>query len=149
MGKKRQRDPPPAFATSKGWHEHFTPLFDDQLNSPAYIALTAVAKEAYTILRQEYKGNYTGNKIICPYKTFMEKGMTRNSISKAIRLLEALGFITYESGGLEHQPTIYHFSEGWKQINTKEQAESTREDLMERIRKEKEQREGLALLYGT
>lgn len=149
MGRKRQRDPPPAFATSKGWHEHFTPLFDDQLDSPAYIALTAVAKEAYTILRQEYKGSYTGNNVICPYKTFMEKGMTRNSISKAIRLLDTLGFITYESGGLEHQPSIYHFSEKWKYVKTKEEAETVKKDLLKKIKIEKEHREELALLYDT
>ena len=59
MGKKPKRDPPPKFATGGTWHTHHVILFDDLLNSPAYIALSATAKEAYTILMQEYKGKFT------------------------------------------------------------------------------------------
>ena len=64
MGRKK-KSPPPSFATAGTWHTHYVVLFDDLLNSPAYIALSAAAKEAYTILMQEYKGIYTGDKIIC------------------------------------------------------------------------------------
>ena len=57
MGR-RKREPPPAFATIRPtWDKnHYVMLFDDMLDSPAYIALSAHAKEAYVILRQEYKG---------------------------------------------------------------------------------------------
>ena len=55
MGRKK-KSPPPSFATAGTWHTHYVVLFDDLLNSPAYIALSAAAKEAYTILMQEYKG---------------------------------------------------------------------------------------------
>lgn len=139
MSRKKQRDPPPSFATSDGWHGHFTPMFDDQLNSIAYISLTAVAKEAYIILRQKYKGQYTGNNVVCTYNQFIEQGMSRNSIPKAIKQLVAFGFITYDSGGLEHQPNIYHFSDSWKNILTQEDVKNVKRQLSEN-----EQRKAIA-----
>lgn len=121
MGRKR-RSPPPAFATEKGtWEKnHYVMLFDDQLNSPAYINLSSAAKEAYTILRQEYKGELFGSKVICPYSTFEKKGMRANTLSAAILQLEVFGFITVDHGGLERRPSIYQFSDGWKKINSDE-----------------------------
>lgn len=35
-------------------------------------------------------------------------------------MLFHFGFISYESGGLEHQPNVYHLEEGWKKIFTQE-----------------------------
>lgn len=136
MGKRKKRDPPPSFATKGYGSIHFTPMFDDQLNSPAFIALSAVAVRAYLILRQEYKGAYTGNKVICPYDTFAEKGISRNSISKAIRTLEALGFIACERGGLGHQPTIYRFSDEWAKIATPAEAKNILKELKETMEEE-------------
>lgn len=120
MAKKKQRDPPPVFATKGTWHTHYISLFDDLLNSPPYIALSAHAKEAYTILMQEYKGKYTGANVICPYSTFQEKGMRANTLSRALSQLEFYGFIRIEHGGLEHTPNKYHLVEEWKKIETKE-----------------------------
>ena len=116
MGRKR-KVPPPAFATGGTWHTHYIVLFDDLLNSPAYIALSSAAKETYTILMQEYKGNYTGPDIICPYKTFISKGMRANTVSRAISELEAFGFISCDHGGLQHQPNVYHLADKWKAIS--------------------------------
>ena len=56
MGKRKQRDPP-LFMTALP-HRGFVPMFNDQLNSPAFICLNPVAKVMYLILRQEYKGDY-------------------------------------------------------------------------------------------
>ena len=95
-------------------HKGFVPMFYDQINSPAFICLNPVAKVMYLILRQEYKGDYTGNDIVCPYNTFVEKGISRNSIADNLRQLEALGFVTLENGGLYHQPNHYHFTNGWQ-----------------------------------
>lgn len=134
MGKRKQRDPP-SFMTAQP-HKGFVPMFNDQLNSPAFISLSTVAKVMYLILRQEYKGDYTGNNIICPYSTFVEKGISRNSISDNLRQLEALGFITWENGGLYHQPNHYHFTDGWKKIHTMEDAKS----IKDRLAEEKKQR---------
>lgn len=101
MGKKPKRDPPPKFATGGTWHTHHVILFDDLLNSPAYIALSSTAKEAYTILMQEYKGKFTNNTVTCPYSTFKSKGMRPNTLSRALLQLETYGFISIEHGGLE------------------------------------------------
>ena len=119
MGRKK-RSPPPAFATKKRTWErnHYIMLFDDQLNSPAYINLSAPAKMAYTILRQEYKGEYSGAKVICPYSSFEKKGMRANTLSNALLQLEVFGFIKVDHGGLEHKPNVYYFSEEWKKIET-------------------------------
>lgn len=49
MGKRKQRDPP-SFMTALP-HKGFVPMFNDQLNSPAFISLSTVAKVMYLILR--------------------------------------------------------------------------------------------------
>lgn len=115
MGKKKQRDPPPKFSTGGTWHTHHVIFFDDLLDSPAYIDLSAHAKETYTILMQEYKGEYSSPTIICPYTTFKEKGMRPNTLSRALTQLECYGFIEIEHGGLEHQPSKYTFVDKWKE----------------------------------
>ena len=107
----------------------FTPLYEDQLDSPAMKALSAVAFRVYVILRQEYKGDYTGNRIICPYDTIVEKGVSRNSIPRALNQLEALGFIKIERGGLEHRPSEYIFSDKWSLIATPAEAYQILDDL--------------------
>ena len=119
---RKKKAPPPSFATTKPtWdRNHYVMFFYDQLDSPAYIALSAQAKEAYTILRQEYKGPYTGNDIICPYSTFRAKGMRANTVSRALHMLEVFGFIRIDRGGLMHTPNIFHFTSGWKDIRTEE-----------------------------
>lgn len=128
MGRKKTYVPP-SFATSS--HRHYTPLYDDQLNSPAFVSLSAVAVRVYLILRQEYKGDYSGNKIICPYNTIVSKGVSKNSISGAIKQLEALGFIQCERGGLAHEPTLYRFTDEWKHVTTKEEARAIISNLRE------------------
>lgn len=139
MAKKKSALPP-SFATKGYGSNHFTPFYDDQLQSPAFIALSAVAVRVYIILRMEYKGDYTGNKVICPYDTIVEKGVSRNSISKAIRMLEVLGFITCDRGGLGHQPTTYRFSNDWAKIESKEEAEGKLTELDDVIAEEKRRR---------
>lgn len=143
MGKTKNKPRPPSFATSGTWHTHYIVLFDDMLESLPFTHLSAQSVVAYMILKQEYKGEYTGNRVICPYSTFVKKGMTRSTISRALAQLECYGFISVEPGGLEHQPSVYEFAEGWKDINSKEklaEADSRFQDLMNRKRLAREQR---------
>ena len=123
MCARKKRSPPPGFATIKGtWERNpYCMFFRDMLDSPASIALSANAKEAYTILREEYKGPITGSTVTCPYSTFRSKGMRPNTLSRALLMLEYFGFIKVEHGGLEHQPNRYTFSDGWKAIRTTEE----------------------------
>lgn len=65
MAKKRNKEPPQKWECISG-HEHFTRLFDSLIHSPAYRVLSPVAAKTLVILKSEYKGNYTGNNIICP-----------------------------------------------------------------------------------
>ena len=143
MGRKK-KTPPPSFSTMGDWHTHFTPFFDDQLNSLAYVNLSAHAKEAYTIIRQEYKGNYTGDFVICPYGTFKKKGMRPNTVSRAILQLECFGFIQIDRGGLEHKPSVYHLISDWKKIRTEEDLEEVKRVFQEELNKKKKSKE----IYG-
>lgn len=129
MGKKR-RAPPPSFMTAQP-HKGFVQMFNDQLDSPAFKSLSPVARSIYLILRQQYKGGYTGNDIICPYTTFIENGISRNSIPDNLHMLEAMGFITYEHGGLYHIPNLYHFTSDWKNIRSIEEGRLIRKKLTE------------------
>ena len=140
MGRKK-KSPPPAFATNGSWHKHYVVFFDDMLNSPAYIALSAHAKEAYTILMQEYKGPYTGPKVICPYSTFEKKGMRANTLSRALMQLEFFGFVRIDHGGLEHRPSVYHLIGDWKEIQTPEDVKRVQGEFREELDKRKRARE--------
>lgn len=130
---RRKKIPPPAFATIRPtWDKnHYVMFFDELLNSPAYIALSSTAKETCTILMQEYKSPETGPKVNCPYSTFQKKGM------RAIIQLKFFGFIKVEHGGLEHQPSIYHFSEDWKKIKTKEDVDKVKAAFKEEMNRRK------------
>ena len=124
MGRKRRRAPSPSFMTSLA-HKGFIQMFNDQLDSPAFICLSPVVKVMYLILRQQYKGDYTGNDIICPYSTFIEKGISRNSIPENLRMLKAMGFITWESGG-------------WKNIRSLEEGKLIRKKLADEKKENKQ-----------
>lgn len=136
--ERKKKSPPPSFATAGTWHTHYVVLFDDLLNSPAYIALSAAAKKAYTILMQEYKGIYTGDKIVCPYSTFTSKGMRTNTVSRALMMLERFGFIRVEKhGGLERRLNVYHLIDGWKSIRTAEKAKEIKKAFENDLRQQK------------
>ena len=141
MGGRKKRTPPPSFATMGDWHDHFTPMFDDQLNSLAYTSLSAHAKEAYTIIRQEYKGHYTGDFVICPYGTFKKKGVRPNTLSRALLQLECYGFIEIDHGGLEHRPSVYHLIGDWKKIRTEEDLQEAKRKFETELEKKKKGRE--------
>ena len=134
MTKKRS-GPPPAFATT-GRSRHFIPIYDDQFTAPAFVGLPPVAMKVYMILRSRYKGDYTGNKVECPYDAICEMGISRNSISGAIRILEALGFISCDRGGLGNQSSIYRFQEGWKEIRNLEEARAIVKEVRATIQTE-------------
>lgn len=148
MCARKKRSPPPAFATTKGtWERNpYCLLFCDMLDSPAYIALSASAKEAYTILREEYKGPISGSTVICPYSTFQNKGMRPNTLSRALLMLDTFGFIKIDHGGLEHQPNRYTFSEGWKDIKSDEDVKEAQKRFDDAITRKRKAR---AALEGT
>ena len=139
MCARKKRSPPPSFATIRGtWESNpYCQFFHDMLDSPAYIALSSSAKEAYTILREEYKGPFSGSTVKCTYATFKSKGMRANTVSRALLMLEVFGFIKVEHGGLEHQPNKYTFSDGWKEIRTDEDVRKVLDRFNEVINRKK------------
>ena len=137
MSRKGSKPPPPKFSTSGTWHTHFTPFFDDQIDSKAYIALSASAKEVYTILRRQYKGDYTGEVIKCPYSTFEKYGIRRETVARSIDQLEAFGFINVDRGGLAHQPSKYHLINKWQELEDSKKFREAKAELEERKRRAK------------
>ncbi len=137
MSRKGSKPPPPKFSTSGTWHTHFTPFFDDQIDSKAYIALSASAKEVYTILRRQYKGDYTGEVIKCPYSTFEKYGIRRETVARSIDQLEAFGFINVDRGGLAHQPSKYHLINKWQELEDPKKFREAKAELEERKRRAK------------
>lgn len=134
MGRKITR--PPKHLTSKPtWnHNHYVPLFDEMLDSPAFVALSHGAKIVYLLIAKEHKGDFTGDKVICPYSTMEEHGIRTQSISKWLRELEALGFIRIDShGGLYKIPNEYRLLTDWQQYKDKESAKAA---LLAALKKE-------------
>lgn len=150
MGKRRNNHfvLPPEFAYPIKGHYHFIQMDDSMLNSPAYITLSLTAKAMYTILRQEYKGIYTEQMTItCPYQTFIDKGISRNSIPEAVRLLEAMGFIACKSGGLGNISNRYRFLSDWRDIDTMDKARAIKKQVaMEKTRR-KDARKAAEAMY--
>lgn len=117
------------------------------IESPAFKVMSPVAAKLYLILKNEYRGNFTMKNITCPYSTMEQYGISRNSIPPALRLLEALGFIVREPGNLMREPTVYHFSDKWKDIQDIETAGKIKKELRERINWEKNNRKELTQAY--
>lgn len=147
MSHKKKREPPQKWESISD-HERFVRIFESMINSPAFKTLTPVATKIYFILKNEYRGNYTMNNVKCPYSTMIDNGISRNSIPPALRLLEALGFITIESGSIMRQPSVFHFSDKWKEIPDIETAKKIRSEVRDRINFEKGVRKELAEKYG-
>jgi len=88
----------------------FFPLLHSIIRSPEYRSLSNSAKLVLQSICSGYNGkNGTENDpIICPYKNMLISG--RTSIAKAIRCLEADGWIGVETnGGLMNNPNKYRF----------------------------------------
>lgn len=125
MSKHKKNKTPPKHLTSKPtWdHNHYTPIFDEMLDSPAFIALSHGAKIVYLFIIREYKGDFTGNKVICPYATMEAHGIRHQSIPKWLSELVALGFIKIEThGGLYKIPNEYRLISDWVQFKDRESA---------------------------
>lgn len=141
MGRRKKIPPNPAFTNMKSGHIHFVALYSDMLVSEIYCKLSSAAKEVYTLIRLQYKGDYSGNTVKCPYNTFQKKyGMRRSTVSRALTELESFGFIDILRGGLRHMPNEYTFSEAWK-TRTIEEAEEMYEEKKKIKRLEKIMRE--------
>ena len=130
MSRKKNKYIPPAFETSNA-HDGYVALYRDMLYSPAFIALRATAKEVYIYLRSEYKGVSKGNTVKLPYNDFEKYGVNRHTLANAIDLLECFGFISVKRGGLEHAPSEYTLSTGWKNIRTKQDVEAAKSKYQE------------------
>ena len=98
--------------------DHYTRLYDMMLTSEAWKDLNHASRTVYLILKMQYKGNYSGNTVQCPYKDFQEYGMNTSTIKKCINNLEEHGFIRCTPGvlitkNLHKEPNEYTFISDW------------------------------------
>lgn len=121
MSKKKKKPvQKPLFATA-GKNEHFVPLYDDLVNSEAWLDLSSKAREVYLIIYQRYRGNYSGDTVICPYSEFNKFGIQNTTVSRKLEELGKHGFIKVERGtvqcsannNLRRQPNRYKFLHDW------------------------------------
>jgi hypothetical protein len=121
------------------------------LESPAYMVLSLSARRVMDRLeielgRHKGKPEENGN-LVCTFEDFAKYGLHRHAIAPAIRELVALGFIRITRAGSAgnesfRRPALYlityQFSgsntileDGWKRIQTIEEAEATAERARE------------------
>lgn len=112
---RKKREPPARFLTSSG-HGHFTPIYDDLIESKAFIQLKPQASKMLLYLYEQYKGAYTGDVVICPYRYLEERGFRHASIPQYMKQLEKAGFIRIShggQGGLYKEPNKYQLINAW------------------------------------
>ena len=106
-----------------GKPEPFTFMCKSLLETPAFRNMSHGAFKMYWILRSEYMGEITENRlgksntVICPYDYLIKQGFRRGSITRYLNELELFEVITViqGTGGFEN-PSMYHFEEGFKNI---------------------------------
>ena len=125
-GKRKSKNSCEPFEAVNG-HEHFTRLYDSMLESSAYRSLSHAARTVYIELKKQYKGSYTGDTVICPYKVFQEYGMNTVTIKNALCDLEEKGFIEVIQGtpqaqgcNIRRQANQYRFTSAWKNYDPDE-----------------------------
>lgn len=122
MGKKGQYEP--QFWETNSGRGHWTRLYDDMVESPAFKFLTPEAKILYFFLKKEYKGAYNDLKdtVVFPYTQAVDfTGIRKGNIRKHLEELGKFGFISVKSnGGLYRVPNQYTFTKEWKYINDEE-----------------------------
>lgn len=135
----RPKARPPDFLTTKGRydHNHHVTIFDEMIDSPAFTALSHGAKAVYILILKEFRGGFTGNKVVCPYSTMIQHGVRKESIPNWLTELSALGFIRIESnGGMYRIPNKYLLTNEWTRYKTIEQANEAKSAAL-KARKEK------------
>ena len=91
---RKKTAPPERFQTPSGnWHEPHIILFDRLIKSQSWHNLSHGARDLYILLMSNYKGIYTGNRVICPYTEMIKYGFGRSNISKFLDELEGQGLI--------------------------------------------------------
>lgn len=109
------------FESAKLGEEHYFTLYDSVIDSPLFKSLSNSARTVYLVIRRQYKGNYSGKTVECPYRVFAEYGLQNKTVSRAIAELEESGFIEVERGtiqcaknkNLRRQPNRYTLSSRW------------------------------------
>lgn len=128
--RKRQRYAPECFETSKP-SEHYTRFYDSMIDSVAYKKLSSSARTVLMILKRQYKGNFSGDTVICRYLDIQEYGMNTRTIKRALCDLEEKGFIkiTYgtkqSSGNLHRTPNEYKFISDWQKYPSKNDSDTS------------------------
>ena len=120
MANKRFRRPPRSWQNpAQSWHDHWFPLFDKLVLSDTWTNLSPQACKLYILLNAQYRGDYSGESVKCPYNYCIKHGFNRGTLCKYFQELEDAGLITITSkGGLYKTPSEYTFSSKWWEKET-------------------------------
>lgn len=134
MGRKRKNPPETWQTKSSDWKDtHYSVIFDDLYESAPFRALSLGAVSTFLALLHEYKGNWTGNTVVCPIPTIQKYAVTnRTSAENCVYQLEIFGFIDIESGSLRREPSKYTFSDRWKELDRNPKALAEAKELYEK-----------------
>ncbi|MBU1275807.1 MAG: hypothetical protein KJ720_10560 [Proteobacteria bacterium] len=103
-------------------NRRFLKVFHDMLDSPAWFAISNAARVAYLHLAADYDGSPGKEaRLRLPYSQ-AEKLMTRKTFAKALRELQAKGFIQRtKAGGLYNNCSEYALAQEYKSWKPDEQ----------------------------
>ncbi len=121
---RKKRYTPKTWERVGGDRQHVS-IYQSMCQSDAWRNLSHAAIRVYLIMKSQYRGDYTGDTVTCPYKVIKENapGMNNKTISRAIGELETKGFIiidrgTFVTGNLKNEPNRYKFSDKWRTYKT-------------------------------
>ncbi len=140
---KRPKPRPPDFQTTKKTYNNnrYITIFNEMLDSPAWVMLSDGAKNVYLVIAEQYRGMYTGNRVKCPYSTMKTHGIRTQSIPAWLVELEALGFLKVSThGGLYKTPNEYTLIGEWSQIKSLDEARNRKKVALDRWKAMKETR---------
>lgn len=118
--RKANKYKPESFETGKA-DDSYTRFYNSMIDSSAYKSLSSSARTVLMVLKRQYKGNYTGDTVVCPYHDIQQYGLNTRTIKRAIMELEEKGFIKITYGtrqakdcNARRQPNEYKFIGDWK-----------------------------------
>lgn len=125
MSKRKNKTIPQEWETTPESNSGFVRVFTDMIKAPAFTVLSGNAVKVYLTFKSLWYP--TDPTIQCAYSLLNKQGLNNHAIKKALRELEALGFIRITKGSYGRMAK-YTFSKEWKTI-TNEQAQTTKKGV--------------------
>lgn len=86
------------------------------LQHPAFKSLTGTERFVYIAMVSVAAGK---DKFLFPQAVYEQYGLTKITVIRASKKLQAAGFIKIENHRFQRKPNVYQFTKDWKQHNQK------------------------------